>query len=104
MKKTLLITIIASFFAFVIGICFLTGGDSASASSSSSALDIDGGENSGEVSTGGEGTIGIYTSTTGKKYNLYLQGNPAPWAGNDYGNDHSMALAGCRPYCRSYNC
>lgn len=53
--------------------------------------------NSGSVAKGGAGTIGVYTSTTGRKYNLYLQGNGAPWAGNDYGDLHSMALAGCGP-------
>lgn len=55
------------------------------------------GNDSGTVAKGGKGTIGVYTSTSGKKYNLYLQGGNAPWANNDYGNDHSMAKAGCGP-------
>jgi len=55
------------------------------------------GTDSGTVANGGKGTIGVYTSTNGKKYNLYLQGGNAPWADNDYGNDHSMAKAGCGP-------
>ena len=55
------------------------------------------GNDSGTVAKGGEGTLGVYTSTSGKKYNLYLQGGNAPWANNDYGNDHSMAKAGCGP-------
>lgn len=55
------------------------------------------GTDSGTVANGGKGTIGVYTSTSGKKYNLYLQGGNAPWADNDYGNDHSMAKAGCGP-------
>lgn len=54
-------------------------------------------ETSGSVASGGKGTIGVYTSSTGQKYNLYLQGNPAPWRKEDYGNLHSMALAGCGP-------
>ncbi len=60
----------------------------------------------GGTSQSGTGTIAgsPYTSTTGKKYNLYIQGGSAPWAGNDYGDRHSMALAGCRSYCRSDNC
>ncbi len=52
---------------------------------------------SGSVASGGAGTIGVYTSTTGKKYNLYLQGSGAPWANEDYGDSRSMALAGCGP-------
>lgn len=55
------------------------------------------GTDSGTVANGGKGTIGVCTSTNGKKYNLYLQGGNAPWANNDYGNDHSMAKAGCGP-------
>ena len=51
----------------------------------------------GEVANGGAGTIGTYTSTKGRKFNMYLQGSGAPWANNDYGNDHSMAKAGCGP-------
>lgn len=49
------------------------------------------------IATGGEGTIGVYTSSTVKSYNLYLQGSGAPWANEDYGNSHSMAMAGCGP-------
>ncbi len=52
---------------------------------------------SGSVAKGGAGTTGVYTSTKGKKYNLYLQGSGAPWANNDYGDSHSMAYAGCGP-------
>lgn len=52
---------------------------------------------SGAVANGGKGTIGVYTSTKKIKYNLYLQGSNAPWAKEDYGNDHSMAKAGCGP-------
>lgn len=52
---------------------------------------------SGAVAEGGAGTIGVYTSTTGRKYNLYLQGSGAPWSDEDYGDSHSMALAGCGP-------
>ncbi|MBQ2937507.1 MAG: M23 family metallopeptidase [Clostridia bacterium] len=51
----------------------------------------------GSVAKGGAGTIGVYTSSTGQKYNLYLQGSGAPWANEDYGNSHSMAKAGCGP-------
>lgn len=51
----------------------------------------------GEIATGGEGTIGVYTASNGKKFNLYLQGSGAPWANEDYGNSHSMAQAGCGP-------
>ena len=51
----------------------------------------------GAVATGGEGTIGVYTASNGKRFNLYLQGNGAPWANEDYGNSHSMAKAGCGP-------
>ncbi len=51
----------------------------------------------GEIATGGEGTIGVYTASNGKKFNLYLQGSGAPWANEDYGNSHSMAKAGCGP-------
>lgn len=49
------------------------------------------------VATGGVGTIGVYTATNGKKYNLYLQGSGAPWANEDYGDSHNMAAAGCGP-------
>ena len=49
------------------------------------------------IASGGEGTIGVYTSLTSKTYNLYLQGSGAPWANEDYGNSHSMAMAGCGP-------
>ena len=52
---------------------------------------------SGSIAKGGAGTKGVYTSTKGKKYNLYLQGSGAPWANNDYGDLHSMARAGCGP-------
>ena len=52
---------------------------------------------SGAVANGGKGTIGVYPSTKKIKYNLYLQGSNAPWAKEDYGNDHSMAKAGCGP-------
>lgn len=58
----------------------------------------------GESTKSSAGTIGDYTSSTGKKYKLYIQGGSAPWANNDYGNSHSMAQAGCRSYCRSNNC
>lgn len=51
----------------------------------------------GPEATGGEGTIGTYTSTKGMKFNLYLQGSGAPWANEDYGNSNSMAKAGCGP-------
>lgn len=51
----------------------------------------------GSIASGGKGTIGAYISTKNLKYNLYLQGNPAPWAGEDYGDSHSMAKAGCGP-------
>lgn len=49
------------------------------------------------IATGGAGTIGVYTATNGRTYNLYLQGSGAPWANEDYGDSHSMALAGCGP-------
>lgn len=49
------------------------------------------------IAKGGKGTIGVYTSTNDSKYNLYLQGSGAPWANEDYGTSHSMALAGCGP-------
>lgn len=52
---------------------------------------------SGSVATGGKGTIGVYTSTKGKKYNLYLQGSGAPWQNEDYGDSHNMGKAGCGP-------
>lgn len=52
---------------------------------------------SGAVANGGKGTIGVYTSTKNIKYNLYLQGSNSPWAGENYGNSHSMAKAGCGP-------
>lgn len=56
---------------------------------------------SGSVAEGGEGTIGVYTSTFGKTYNLYIQGTPAPWAGESYGdggsNPANMTYAGCGP-------
>lgn len=55
------------------------------------------GISAGAVATGGEGTIGVYTASNGKKFNLYLQGSGAPWANEDYGNSHSMAKAGCGP-------
>ncbi len=58
---------------------------------------VDTGTDTGTVAKGGKGTLGTYKSTTGKTYSLYLQGGDATWAGNDYGNDHSMAKAGCGP-------
>ena len=80
-----------------IGVAIL-GGSSSSASSSS---DASGTLQTGNVAEGGEGTIGVYTSTSGKKYNLYFQGSPAPWADNGYGdggsNPKTMAYAGCGP-------
>lgn len=51
----------------------------------------------GTLAKGGAGTIGVYTSTKGRTFNLYLQGSGAPWEKNDYGNSGSMALAGCGP-------
>lgn len=51
----------------------------------------------GSVAKGGKGTIGVYTSSKGKKFNLYLQGSTAPWANEDYGDSHSMRVAGCGP-------
>lgn len=59
------------------------------------SIETDGG--TGEVAKGGKGTIGTYKSTTGKTYNLYLQGGDAPWASNDYGYSHKMSFAGCGP-------
>lgn len=53
-----------------------------------------GGQN---IVTGGKGTNGIFTSSHGEKFNLYLQGSGAPWADHDYGNSGSMAKAGCGP-------
>ncbi len=55
----------------------------------------------GTVAEGGVGTIGVYQSGSGSKFNLYLQGSGAPWANEDYGNDHSMAKAGCGPTAAS---
>lgn len=49
------------------------------------------------IATGGAGTIGVYTATNGRTYNLYLQGSGAPWSNEDYGDSRSMALAGCGP-------
>jgi len=43
------------------------------------------------------GVIGSYTSGSGKKFTLFIQGGNAPWSGNDYGNSHNMAKAGCGP-------
>lgn len=60
-------------------------------------ISVQSNSDSTSVAKGGKGTIGVYTSSTGRKYNLYLQGNPAPWANEDYGDYHSMALAGCGP-------
>lgn len=60
-------------------------------------ISVQSSSDSTSVAKGGKGTIGVYTSSTGRKYNLYLQGNPAPWANEDYGDYHSMALAGCGP-------
>lgn len=51
----------------------------------------------GTVSNGTIGTIGTYTSTQNRTYKLYIQGNPAPWANEDYGDSRSMAKAGCGP-------
>ena len=51
----------------------------------------------GTLASGGKGTIGVYTATNGKKFNLYIQGSPAPWAGNDYGNSGRMSISGCGP-------
>mgnify|MGYP002579694398 CR=1 FL=1 len=61
------------------------------------SIQTDGG--TGDVAKGGKGTIGTYKSTTGKKYNLYLQGGDAPWAGNKYGEDYpwTMGSSGCGP-------
>ncbi len=60
-------------------------------------ISVQSSSDSTSVAKGGKGTIGVYTSSTGRKYNLYLQGRPAPWAGEDYGDSRSMALAGCGP-------
>ncbi len=53
------------------------------------------------VANGGEGTIGVYSSSSGKKFNLYVQGDSSPWASNAYGrggsNSATMAYAGCGP-------
>lgn len=62
-----------------------------------SSMGISASTSGGSVASGGTGTIGVYTSTTGKKFNLYLQGSGAPWANEDYGDSHSMAAAGCGP-------
>ena len=43
------------------------------------------------------GVYGSYTSSSGKKFTLYLQGGNAPWRDNDYGESRSMAKAGCGP-------
>lgn len=51
----------------------------------------------GSVAKGGKGTLGVYTSSKGLKFNLYLQGANAPWANEDYGDSHSMKEAGCGP-------
>lgn len=60
-------------------------------------ISVQSSSDSTSVAKGGKGTIGVYTSSTGRKYNLYLQSRPAPWAGEDYGDSRSMALAGCGP-------
>ena len=52
---------------------------------------------SGSVAAGGSGTLGVYTSSKGLKYNLYLQGRGSPWQNEDYGNSHNMGKAGCGP-------
>ena len=50
------------------------------------------------LANGGKGTRGIWTSkTTGQKFNLYLQGDGAPWAKNPYGGSGTMSAAGCGP-------
>lgn len=50
------------------------------------------------LANGGKGTRGIWTSkTTGQKFNLYLQGDGAPWAKNPYGGSGTMKAAGCGP-------
>ena len=62
-----------------------------------SAMGIQAVAGTGTVAAGGEGTLGVYTSSKGLKYNLYLQGSGAPWQNEDYGNDHNMGKAGCGP-------
>lgn len=62
-----------------------------------SAMGVETSTSYGPDANGGAGTIGTYTSTNGRRFNLYLQGSGAPWANEDYGNSHSMAQAGCGP-------
>ena len=50
----------------------------------------------GSIAAGGVGTLGVYTSSVGKKYNLYIQGGSSPWKNESYSKSN-MASAGCGP-------